>query len=85
MIERVRVDRLTDGTSHDPHSMITALIYLLIAALVLWIVYFLVGKFIQGTPLQIVGIILGLILLLYALNLFGVLLPANGPPPFPHR
>ncbi len=62
--------------------MIIALIYLLIAALVLWIVYFLVGKFVQGTPLQIVGIILGLILLLYALNLFGVLLP---PVPTLHR
>ncbi len=55
--------------------MIPALIYLLIAALVLWLIYFLVGKFITGVPLQIIGIILGLILLLYALNLFGVFVP----------
>jgi uncharacterized membrane protein len=55
--------------------MLTSLISLLIVALVLWIIYFIVGKFIQGTPLQIVGIILGLILLLYGLRIFGVALP----------
>ncbi len=67
--------------------MITALIYLLIAALVLWLIYFLVGKFITGTPLQIIGIILGLILLLYALNLFGVFVPNFAGPrePILHR
>lgn len=52
--------------------MITALIYLLIAALVLYIIYYLVGMFIQGTPLKIIGIILGLVLLLYALKLFNL-------------
>ncbi len=51
--------------------MITALITVLIAALVLWVIYFLVGKFITGLPLQIIGIILGLILLLFALKEFG--------------
>jgi hypothetical protein len=55
--------------------MINSLLILLIVALVLLIVYYLVGLFIQGRPLQIVGIILGLLLLLYALKLFNVALP----------
>ena len=55
--------------------MITLLIHLLIVALVLWVIYFLVGQFIQGRPLQIIGIILGLVLLLYALRLFNVAMP----------
>jgi hypothetical protein len=55
--------------------MIAALVTLLIVALVLYIVYFVVGMFIQGMPLQIIGIILGLLLLLYALKLFNVALP----------
>ncbi len=52
--------------------MLTALISILILALVLWVVYFLVGKFLTGTPLQIVGIILGLVLLLFALKRLGL-------------
>lgn len=55
--------------------MITALITLLIVALVLLVIYFVVGMFITGRPLQIIGIILGLILLLYGLKLFNVALP----------
>jgi hypothetical protein len=52
--------------------MINTLIILLVLALVLYLCYFVVGKFIQGTPLQIIGIILGLIWLLYALNSLGI-------------
>jgi hypothetical protein len=55
--------------------MITSLITLLIAALVLVVIYYLVGMFISGRPLQIIGFILGLVLLLYALRLFNVALP----------
>jgi len=55
--------------------MLTSLVTLLIVALVLYVVYFVVGMFIQGRPLQIIGIILGLLLLLYGLRLFNVALP----------
>jgi hypothetical protein len=58
--------------------MIASLITLLIAALVLVIIYVVVGMFIQGRPLQIIGIILALVLLLYALKLFRVALPVVG-------
>lgn len=53
--------------------MIQTLIVLLVLALVLYLVFFVTGKFISGTPLQIIGIILGLIWLLYALSALGVL------------
>lgn len=55
--------------------MLTALITLLIVALVMFLVWWIIGKFITGTPHQIIGIILGLILLLYALRLFNVAIP----------
>lgn len=55
--------------------MITTLIYLLIAALILYIIWYLVGLFISGTPHKIIGLILGLILLLYALRLLPLPLP----------
>lgn len=55
--------------------MITSLITLLIVALVLLVIYFVVGMFITGKPLQVIGIILGLVLLLYALKLFNIALP----------
>ena len=55
--------------------MLTALISLCIVALVLYLIYFLIGKFVQGTALQILGIILALILVVYALRLFGVAVP----------
>ena len=50
--------------------MITSLITLLIAGLVLYIIYYVVGMFIKGQPLKIIGIILGLVFLLYALRTF---------------
>ena len=40
--------------------MITTLITLLIAGLVLYVIYYIVGMFIKGQPLKIIGIILGL-------------------------
>lgn len=50
--------------------MITTLITLLILGLVLVIVFHVVGMFLQGNMLTIVGIILGLIFLLYVLKMF---------------
>lgn len=50
--------------------MLTTLISILIAVLILYLIYFLVGKFMSGQPLKIVGIILGLVFLLYALRAF---------------
>lgn len=52
--------------------MLTSLITLLVLALVLWLVYYIVGMFIKGQPLTIIGIILGLILLIFALKQFGL-------------
>ena len=52
--------------------MITILISLLITGLVLYVIYYVVGMFIKGQPLKIIGIILGLIFLLYALRSFGL-------------
>lgn len=53
--------------------MITTIISLLIAGLVLYIIYYVVGMFIKGRPLSIIGLVLGLIFLLYALRTLGVL------------
>lgn len=56
--------------------MITSLITLLIVALVLCIVWYVVGIFIKdGTIMRIIGIIMGLVLLLYGLRLFKIALP----------
>jgi len=52
--------------------MITTLVYLLIAGLVLYLIYYVVGMFIKGQPLKIIGIILGLVFLLYALRAFHI-------------
>jgi hypothetical protein len=52
--------------------MLSSLISLLVAGLVLYIIYFVVGMFIKGRPLNIIGIILGLVFLLYALRAFNV-------------
>ena len=52
--------------------MITTLISLLIVALVLYVIYFVTGMFIKGRPLSIIGVILGLVFLLYALRAFHV-------------
>jgi len=56
--------------------MLTSLISLLIVALVLYIVWYLASLFIKdGTVMKIIGIILGLVLLLYGLHLFHIPLP----------
>lgn len=51
--------------------MISLLISLLIIALYLGLIYWVVGWFIQGRPLQVVGVILVLVFLLYALQRLG--------------
>lgn len=53
--------------------MIEALIAVLIVALILWVIWFLLGKFVSGTPRDIIGIIFALVLALYALERFGLL------------
>lgn len=50
--------------------MVSVLITLLISGLVLYIIYCIVSMFIKGQPLRIIGIILGLVFLLYALRAF---------------
>lgn len=52
--------------------MITTLISLLITGLVLYVIFYIVGMFIKGQLLNIIGIILGLVFLLYALRAFHV-------------
>ena len=52
--------------------MISTLITLLVAGLVLYLIYYVVGMFIKGKALSIIGAILGLVFLLYALRAFGV-------------
>jgi hypothetical protein len=44
--------------------MLTTLISLLIVGLILVVIYYVTGMFIQGKILQIIGIILGLVFLL---------------------
>jgi hypothetical protein len=59
--------------SQQPHTnMISSLIPLLIAGLVLYVIYYIVGMFIKGQPLQIIGIILGILFLVDALRAFHV-------------
>jgi hypothetical protein len=48
--------------------MISTLISILIAGLVLYVIYYVARMFFKGQPLNIVGIILGLIFVLYALR-----------------
>lgn len=50
--------------------MITTLVSVLIGALVLYLIFYIAGRFITGQPLKIIGIILGLIFVLYALRAF---------------
>lgn len=52
--------------------MITSVIILLIVAAVFYFIYMMAGKAINGIPLAVVGIILLLVFLLAALQLFGV-------------
>jgi ABC-type multidrug transport system permease subunit len=53
--------------------MISGLIALLIIGLILFLIYYVCGLFIKGQPHQVIGIILALIFLLYALHAFGLL------------
>lgn len=56
--------------------MITALITLLIAALFLYTIWYLAGIFIKDAVImKIIGVVLGLIFLLYALRLFHIPMP----------
>lgn len=48
--------------------MLSTLISILVAGLILYVIYYVAGMFIKGQPLNIIGIILGLIFVLYALR-----------------
>lgn len=62
--------------------MLTTLIYLLIAGLVLYLIYYFVAPLLPGKAGQILGIILALIFLIYALNSLGFL--GGAPRPLRH-
>jgi len=53
--------------------MISTLISVLITALILYVIYYLVGMFIKGQALKIIGLILGILFLLYALRAFNLI------------
>lgn len=48
--------------------MLSTLISILIAGLILYVIYYVAGMFIKGQPLNIIGIILGLIFVFYSLR-----------------
>ena len=52
--------------------MLMSLLRIVIAALVLFVVYYLAGLLVQGTILTIIGIILVLVLLIFALREFHI-------------
>jgi hypothetical protein len=52
--------------------MLSILISLLISGLILYVIYYVLGMFIKGQPLQIIGIILGLLFLVDALRMFHI-------------
>jgi hypothetical protein len=52
--------------------MIPAVISLLIVGLVLYLIWYVCGLFIQGRPQQVIGVVLALIFLLYALQVLGL-------------
>ena len=52
--------------------MLTALLFILLFALVLVLLYYILGIFIQGTPLKVIGAILAVILLIVALQKLGL-------------
>ena len=54
--------------------MITILISLLLLALVLYVIYYVIGMFAPGRIQQIVGIILALIFAVAALSKFGIVI-----------
>jgi hypothetical protein len=55
--------------------MLTQLVILLVIALVAWVIWkYVLGAFIKdGQIMNIIGIIIGLILLIYALKMFNIL------------
>lgn len=53
-------------------GLLQALLHLLIVGIVLAIVYFVASKFVQGTILQLIGLLCVVILLIYGLRLFGI-------------
>ncbi len=55
--------------------MLDHLIYFLIVALVLYVVYIVVAKCLPASVLQIVGLIFGIILIIAALRIFGIATP----------
>jgi len=52
--------------------MISTLLSILIAGLVLYVIYYVARMFIKGQPLNLVGLILGLVFVLYALRAAGI-------------
>lgn len=48
------------------------LLSVLVVFLILFIIYWCVGKFVSGVPYTVIGIILGIIFLIYALRSLGV-------------
>jgi len=52
--------------------MLKTLLNLLVIGLVLFLVYFIVGLFIQGTILMIVGAILAIIFIIKAVEMLGI-------------
>ena len=66
------VKRMTNGAPPPLGSLIRNLIYLIILAIVLYIIWFLAGMFVHGIILTLIGVILALILLAYACRLFGL-------------
>lgn len=55
--------------------MISTLIIILLVGLLLYIIWLVCGMFTTGKPHQIIGTILALVFLLYALRALGVRLP----------
>lgn len=53
--------------------MFTTLLSILLAGLILFVIYYIAGKFMVGQPLNIVGIILGIIFVVYALRTSGLI------------
>ena len=55
------------------NSEIKVLIFILFLGLILYAVYYIAGKFVQGTILYIIGAIIALIFVVTALNRLGLL------------
>lgn len=50
---------------------VSTIIAILLAALILWVVYYLVGLFVSGKPHQVIGLVLAVIFLIFALGRLG--------------